>query len=73
MKNDRFKNLYFWIGICGVILTAMGVRLSDFQDWTSVKLAFTALISNPSMLITTLLAIMGVFIDPTTKGLKDNM
>lgn len=69
--NDRYNNPWFWIGIGGVILTAMGVSPETFTSWDVVMQQLLNLVQNPYMLVTTGLAVLGVFINPTTKGLKD--
>ena len=70
MKN-RIKNPYFWIGLIGVILTAMGVNAESFTSWQAVGDALTALIANPYLLGSVATAVLGIFVDPSTKGLKD--
>lgn len=71
MNTNRLKNIWFWIGLLGVILSAMGVSADMFTSWTVVKEQFLTLINNPYMLFSVLIAVIGVFVDPTTKGLKD--
>lgn len=71
MNTNRLKNIWFWIGLLGVILSAMGVSADMFTSWTVVKEQFLILINNPYMLFSVLIAVIGVFVDPTTKGLKD--
>lgn len=68
----RFKNPWFWVGLGGVVLTAMGVNPEIFTSWDTVKEQFIALVSNPFMLFSVLLAVLGVFIDPTTSGVNDS-
>lgn len=68
----RSKNIWFWIGLGGVILTAMGISPEMLTSWGAVKDAFINLVSNPYLLGCTLVAVVGVFVDPTTKGLKDS-
>lgn len=65
------KNPYFWIGLIGVILTAMGVNAESFTSWQAVGDALLALINNPYLLGSVAIAVLGVFVDPSTKGLKD--
>lgn len=72
MNTDRFKNPWFWIGILGVIFTAMGISPETITSWTILKDQLISLISNPYMLVTVIMAVLGVFVDPTTKGIKDN-
>lgn len=68
----RAKNPWFWIALGGVILTAMGVSPEMLTSWEAVAEAFLGLIRNPYMLGSVLIAILGVFIDPTTKGVNDS-
>lgn len=70
MKN-RIRNPYFWIGLIGVVLTAMGVNAETFTTWTAVADALLALLNNPYLLGSVAIAVLGVFVDPSTKGLKD--
>ena len=67
----RAKNPYFWVGLVGVILAAMGVSPEMLTTWGAVIDAFKALITNPFMLGSVVLAVMGVLNDPTTAGLGD--
>ena len=69
--TKRFKNPYFWIGLLGVIFTAMGVDATTLTTWQSVIDAFKGLLYNPFLLVTVAMAVLGVFVDPSTGGLKD--
>ena len=71
MKKERFRNIYFWFGLVGVIFSAMGIDVKLLTSWEAVGVAFYSLITNPFMLCSVILAITGVFVDPTTKGLTD--
>ena len=68
----RFKNPWFWVGLCGTILTAMGVSPEMFTSWDAVWEAVVNMVSNPYMLISVVLAVLGVFVDPTTSGISDS-
>lgn len=68
----RFKNPWFWVGLLGVILSAMGVSPEMFTSWSAVADAAKQLVSNPYMVGCVVLAVLGVFIDPTTKGVSDS-
>ena len=70
MKN-RIKNPYFWIGIIGIVLTAMGVNAETFTTWQAVADALLALIKNPYLLGSVAIAVLGVFVDPSSSGLND--
>lgn len=69
--NNRFKNPYFYFGLIAVILTAMGVDAQTLTSWGALKEAIINLLSNPFLLGSVIVAITGVVIDPTTKGLRD--
>lgn len=68
----RAKNPWFWISLVGVILTAMGISPEMFTSWQAVWDAIVQLVSNPYLLGTVIIAVLGVFIDPTTKGINDS-
>lgn len=67
----RAKNPWFWVSLVGVILTAMGVSPEMFTSWGTVIDAIKNLITNPFQLGCVVIAILGVFVDPTTAGLGD--
>lgn len=68
----RMKNIWFWVGLLGVILSAMGVSPEMFTSWESVFQALRNLVSNPYMLGCVAMAVLGVMTDPTTKGICDS-
>lgn len=69
--KDRIKNPYFWIGLVGVILTALQVEASTLTSWDKVLQLIVNTIQNPYLLTTTVMAVIGVLVDPTTRGAKD--
>lgn len=68
----RFQNPWFWVGLGSVILTAMGVSPEMLTSWPAVGQAIKDLFTNPFLLSTTALAVLGVFVDPTTKNIGDS-
>ena len=68
----RVKNPYFWIGLGGVILTAMGISADMLTSRTAVWDALVNLVSNPFMLGSVVFAVLGVVLDPTTAGIGDS-
>ncbi len=72
MNKDRFKNPWFWVGLVGVVLTATGMKAEMFTDWGILMQSILDVLKNPFLLGTTALAVLGVFVEPTSKGLKDN-
>ena len=68
----RMKNPWFWVSLGGIILTAMGVSADMFTSWGAVIEQAKALVSNPFMLVSVALVVLGVFVDPTTAGVSDS-
>lgn len=71
MKN-RLKNPYFWLGLGGVIFSSAGVDFNTLTSWNLLGEALLNILSNPVAVVAVAAAIIGVFVDPSTKGLKDN-
>lgn len=70
LKN-RLKNPYFWLGLGGVIFSAAGVDFNSLTSWSLLGQAFLNILANPVAVVAVAAAIVGVFVDPSTKGLKD--
>ena len=68
----RVKNPWFWVGLGGTILAAMGVSPETFTSWGAVWDAIRSLLSNPFQIGCVILAVLGVFVDPTTDGIGDS-
>ena len=68
----RFKNPWFWVGLGGVILSAMGVSPETFTSWSAAWNAVCDLFNNPFQIGCVVLAVLGVFVDPTTAGISDS-
>lgn len=68
----RMKNPWFWVGIVSVAITAIGVDPSTFTSWGAVLDGIKSVLSNPVQLVTMCLAVLSVFIDPTTAGITDS-
>ena len=66
----RFKNPWFWVGLCGTILAAMGVSPEMYTSWGAVWEAVCSLFSNPFQIGCVVLAVLGVFVDPPTSGIS---
>ncbi|MCU9808378.1 phage holin [Paraclostridium sp. AKS46] len=71
MKN-RLKNPYFWLGLGGVIFSSAGVDFNTLTSWNLLGEALFNILANPVSVVAVTAAIIGVFVDPSTKGLKDN-
>ena len=68
----RMKNPWFWVGLAGLFLTAIGVSPETLTSWAALKQALMEFISNPFMIGSALVALLGQFIDPTTAGVGDS-
>ena len=68
----RLKNPLWWIGLAGVICTAMGVSPEMFTDWGILVDNFKALLGNPYLLVSVIVAVIGYNTDHTTAGLGDS-
>ena len=64
---NKIKNPYFWIGLIGVILTALQVEASTLTSWDKVLLLIVDTLKNPYLLTTTTMAVLGVVTDSTQK------
>ncbi len=71
--KKRLKNPYFWIGVGGVVLTAVGISPEMLTDWHIVGDSVLNLLKNPYMLGSVAMALIGVFVSPTTQGLGDGV
>lgn len=67
----RMKNPYFWVGLGGVVLTAMGADPAMFTSWEIAGQAVEELVQNPFALCTVGMAVLGVFVDNGTSGFLD--
>ncbi|MBZ6007599.1 MULTISPECIES: phage holin [Paraclostridium] len=70
--KKRFKNPYFWLGLGGVIFSSAGVDFNTLTSWNLLGEALLNILANPVAVVAIAAAITGVFVDPSTKGLKDN-
>lgn len=68
----RLKNPWFWIGIASVIIATLGVDPNQFVTWDSVWSYIVEVLRNPVQLVSVVLAVLAIFIDPTTAGISDS-
>ncbi len=69
----RMKNPWFWAGIVGVIITATGIDPQTLTSWPAVLDGVISVLMNPVQLVAVVLAVLGVFVDPTTAGVEDSV
>lgn len=70
--KKRFKNPYLWLGLGGVIFSSAGVDFNTLTSWSLLGDALLSILANPVAVVAVAAAVIGVFVDPSTKGLKDN-
>lgn len=70
-SSNRWKNVFTYIGIIGVILTAINVNATTLTSWGALGQAFLNVVQNPYLLGSVVMALLGTYVDPTTGGLKD--
>ena len=68
----RLRNPWFWVGLAGVVVSAMGADPALFTSWAALFEALRQLVQNPYQLAAVLVAVLGVFVDPTTAGIGDS-
>lgn len=68
----RMKNPWFWVGLAGVFVTALGITPDTVTSWPALAQALQAAFASPATLAAALAAVLGVVIDPTTAGVGDS-
>ena len=69
----RFKNIFFWLGLVGVIFSAANIDIQAMTSWGLLIDALTSIVMNPFMLLSVVAAVVGVFVDTSTPGFKDRV
>ena len=69
--KSRMKNLYFWTGLVAVLFGAAGIDFNTLTDWSLLWSAILGIGNNPVSVMAVILAMLGVFVDTSTEGLKD--
>lgn len=75
----RLHNPAWWLGMAGIVMSPvlayLGLAYSDLTTWSSLADVFVKFISNPYLIGTVVVAVLGaigVTVDPTTKGISDS-
>ena len=75
----RLHNPAWWLGMAGIVMSPvlayLGLTYSDLTTWGSLADVFVKFISNPYLIGTVVVAVLGaigVTVDPTTKGISDS-
>ncbi|AUN12773.1 MAG: phage holin [Paraclostridium sordellii] len=70
--KSRLKNPYFWLGLGGVIFSSAGIDFKTLTSWNLLGEALLSILANPVAVVAVIAALVGVCVDPSSKGLKDN-
>lgn len=68
----RLKNPWFWVGVVSVAIASIGLDASTLTSWEAVAAAALDVLRNPVQVVTLALAVLAIFIDPTTAGIGDS-
>ena len=69
--KSRAKNIYFWLGIVSIVLSAADIDIQSMTSWSLLMDATIGIFMNPFKLSLVITAVLGVFVDTSTPGLKD--
>lgn len=69
--KERFKNPFFILGLFGIIFSAAGVNVETLTNWSLLWESILGILGNPFLLASVIAAVLGVFVDPSTRGLRD--
>ncbi len=70
--QQRLKNPYFWVGLVGLVIATLGVDAQSLTTWGAVGVLFWDTVQNPVKICAVCMAVLGIFVDPTTKGIADS-
>ncbi|XZH34249.1 phage holin (plasmid) [Clostridium perfringens] len=71
LVKERLKNPAFWFGMLGVVFSASGVDFNTLTSWGLLGKALLDILENPVAIVAILMAMYGIWNNPTTKGFKD--
>ena len=69
LKNPKFKNPWFWLGLVSIIFGSAGVDVNTLTSWSALGQAVLGILQNPVAVMAVIGGILGVFNDNGTKGL----
>ena len=69
--DKRIKSPLFWSFIFGLYIATPGVRPESFVSWQELGNSLVSFISNPFQVGAFAWAVVGIFTDTSTTGLKD--
>ena len=69
LKNPKFKNPWFWLGLVSIIFGSAGVDMNTLTSWGALGQAVLGILQNPVAVMAVIGGILGVFNDNGSKGL----
>ena len=69
LKNPKFKNPWFWLGLVSIIFGSAGVDVDTLTSWSALGQAVLGILQNPVAVMAVIGGILGVFNDNGSKGL----
>ena len=73
LKNPKFKNPWFWLGLVSIIFGSAGVDMNTLTSWNALGQAVLGILQNPVAVMAVVGGILGVFNDNGTKGLDKSI
>ena len=71
LKNPKFKNPWFWLGLVSIIFGSAGVDMNTLTSWNALGQAVLGILQNPVAVMAVIGGILGVINDNGTKGLDN--
>lgn len=71
MNIERFKNPYFYIAIIALLFSSTGIDPETLTSWQLLEQALLDVVLNPFRIGSFVLAMVGLWMNPTTKGIQD--
>ena len=69
LKNPKFKNPWFWLGLVSIIFGSAGVDMNTLTSWNALGQAVLGILQNPVAVMAVIGGILGVFNDNSVGGL----
>ena len=69
LRNEKFRNPYFWLSIFAFIFSASGVNFNELTSWALLGEALVGILQNPVAIISVITAMLGIWNDNSTNGL----
>ena len=69
LKNPKFKNPWFWLGLVSIIFGSAGVDMNTLTSWNALGQAVLGILQNPVAVMAVIGGILGVLKDNSVSGL----